>query len=245
VLSGPFSPIGWSVGCVEVPLPGVMQALLAWRRGLGAELDVWALGWCWPQCLQQLDPLEAPSTSELLIGHGGGWTCYLNNDLNGGDPAPAIGYLARLLRTRALIAVHQPPTAVGHASTQFRQLGSDGDPPLMYRRTIAAHAEDGRWSWYDYGEPLPFEHPQRYAARLKRDRLDRALLVEYLGAMGIAVDDQASYGQAELADSVSAGQRVSKLSLRPGRVRSLNSSLPSPSSMPPGACHLAVAQPAA
>jgi hypothetical protein len=80
-----------------------------------------------------------------------------------GDPAPAIGYLARLPRTRAVIAVNQPRTAVGHASTQFQLLGPDGDPPPMYRRTIAAHAEDGRWSWYESGEPLPFEHPERYA----------------------------------------------------------------------------------
>ncbi|HXL16439.1 MAG TPA: hypothetical protein VN961_02845, partial [Streptosporangiaceae bacterium] len=66
---------------------------------------------------------------------------------------------------------------------------------LMYQRTIAAHAEDGRWSWHESGEP-PFEHPERYAARLTRARLDRALLTEYLAVMGIHVDDDAAYTEA-------------------------------------------------
>ena len=74
--------------------------------------------------------------------------------------------------------------------------GPDGEPPLMYRRTIAAHAVDGRWSWHESGESLPFEHPQRYAARLKRSRLDRPLLAEYLAAMGINADDDAAYSDA-------------------------------------------------
>lgn len=74
----------------------------------------------------------------------------------------------------------------------------------MYRRTIAAHAEDGRWSWHESGESLPFEHPQRYAARLKRSRLDRPLLAEYLAAMGINADDDAAY-----TDATFIRQRVS------------------------------------
>jgi hypothetical protein len=204
LLGGAFSPIGWSVGWVEVPMPSMLQALLAWRRGLGADLEVQALGRSWAESLRHLEPLEAPWTSELLIGHGDSWTCYLNNDLNGGDSFPATSYLADLLGVRAVIAVHQPVTAIGHASTQFQLLGPGGVPPLMYRRAIAALAEDGRWSWEEFGEPLPFEHTERYTARRKRDRLDRALLVEYLHALGIAVDDQASY-----SDAAFVRQRVS------------------------------------
>jgi len=104
--------------------------------------------------------------------------------------------VASLLETRAVISTHQPVTAAGHASTQFELIGPDGEPPLMYQRTIAAHAEDGRWSWHESGEPLPFEHPERYAARLTRARLDRTLLTEYLAVMGIHVDDDAAYTEA-------------------------------------------------
>jgi hypothetical protein len=111
---------------------------------------------------------------------------------------PATGYLAEQLGARAVISVHQPMTAAGHGSTQFQLLGPDGEPPLMCRRTIAAHAEDRHWSWHESGKPMPFEQPERYRARRRRDRLDRVLLAEYLQAMGIAVDDEGSYAEAVL-----------------------------------------------
>jgi len=49
----------------------------------------------------------------------------------------------------------------------------------MYRRTIAAHATDGRWAWGQSGVPFGFEHTERYGARSIRERFDRTLLVEY------------------------------------------------------------------
>ncbi|MGO8883144.1 MAG: hypothetical protein ACLPUO_00700 [Streptosporangiaceae bacterium] len=198
LLGGLHSPIGWSVGWIEVPLPEVLSALVRWRRELGADLDVQDLGQCWPECLDRLDPLEAPWTTELLVSHAGTWTCYLNNDLNGRDPFPATGHLARLLQVRAVICTHQPMTPAGHASTQFQLLGPDGEPPLTYRRTIAAHAQDGRWSWDECGQRLAFEQPHRYSARRIRERLDREMLAAYLTAMGIAVDDDAAYAGAAL-----------------------------------------------
>jgi hypothetical protein len=45
---------------------------------------------------------------------------------------------------------------------------------------------------------LPFERTDAYAARQVRHRFTRALLVDYLNALGIAVDDHRSYGDATL-----------------------------------------------
>ena len=82
----------------------------------------------------------------------------------------------------------------------------------MYRRTIAADAEDGRWSWHESGQPMAFEQPQRYSARRIRDRLDRELLAAYLSALGIAVDDDASYdGAAVVRQHVSWPTRILSL----------------------------------
>jgi hypothetical protein len=67
-------------------------------------------------------------------------------------------------------------------------------PPLMYLRTLAAHAEDGRWSWYESGTEQAFEDPSRYTRRRIRDRLDRPLLIDYLASMGISADDPDFYG---------------------------------------------------
>jgi hypothetical protein len=198
LLGGPWSPIGWSVGFVEADLTTVADTLLRWGQGLGQDLRVDRELPRYPQCLRRLEPLQAPWTRELLIAHGQRWTAYLNNDLGGGDPWPASSYIAKLLGVHGVIAIHQPPTKVGHASTQLQLLGPEGEPPLLYVRTLAAHAEDGRWSWDTSGAPLPFEDPSRYRARRVRDRLTRDLLVAYLAALGITVDDDARYGPAVL-----------------------------------------------
>lgn len=196
LLGGPLSPIGWSVGWIEVAADDMLAALLAWRRQLGQAPATARVREPWPACLGRLDPLRSPWTTELLVAHGSDWTCYLNNGLDGGDPFPAVGHLSTTLGRRAVIAVHRPPTPVGHASTQFQLFGPDGEPPLRYLRTLAADAEDGRWTWQESGVPQPYEQPERYTRRLKRERLDRPLLVDYLAALGIPVDDDTSYGSA-------------------------------------------------
>lgn len=198
LLGGPWSPIGWELGFVEADITTVLDTLLHWRQSLGHDLRVERELPRYPPCLRRLEPLQAPWTRELLIAHGQRWTAYLNNDLDGGDPWPASSYVAKLLGVHGVIAIHQPPTKVGHASTQLQLLGPEGEPPLVYVRTLAAHAEDGRWSWETSGAPLPFEDPSRYRARLVRDRLTRDLLVGYLAALGIGVDDDQRYGQAVL-----------------------------------------------
>jgi hypothetical protein len=133
VLGGSLSPLGWQVGFVEAPAGVVRDQLLAWRRGLGADLHVDEDLAPWPRCLLALDPLEAPWTTELLIGHGQRWTAYLNNDLNGGDPFPAATYLAGVLGVRWLVAAHQPLTAVGHASTQLSLGGPRPAPTALHQ----------------------------------------------------------------------------------------------------------------
>lgn len=177
-------------------MPEVLSELAAWRRDEATSRGVQSVAGTWPGHLNQLDPLEAPWTTELFVEHGARWTCYLNNDLNGGDPFPVVGHLSMVMETHAVIAIHQPKIPVGHASTQFQLVGPEGEPPLMYVRTVAAHAEDGRWSWHEGGEPQEYEQTDRYRARLKRNRLDRPLLLEYLSALGIDVDNDEAYGSA-------------------------------------------------
>lgn len=202
ILGGPLSPVGWHVGFVEAPLEITVDRLLLWRRDLGSDLDVSDVP-RWPDCLSMLDPLESPWTTELLVAHGG-WTTYLNNGINGGDPWPATSYVAELLDVRWVVASYQPWTVEGHATTQLQLGGSGGEPPLRLVRTIAAHAEDGRWSWHSTGSPLSFEHTDAYGARRVRDRFSRALLVEYLAALGIVVDEPYRFGTG-----VRVRQRVS------------------------------------
>jgi len=133
----------------------------------------------------------------MLTAQVGAWTALVNNSFNGGDmtaPGPAI---ARELGVRCLLAEHAPRYGPGHAATQLEVLGPDGEPPLMYVRSLSATAADSRWEWYESGTPFPFEQTERYSARRKRDRFDRPMLLEYLSALGVPVEDDA-YGQATL-----------------------------------------------
>jgi hypothetical protein len=198
VLGGWLEPLGWSIGFVEAPFAAVRRQLIAWRVGLGDDLTERGDLPAWPACVEALDPLEAPWTTELLVAHGSGWTVYLNNWIHGGDPAGAPTVVGGALGVRWVLATHQPMTAVGHAATVFSLGGPEGEPPLHYIRTVGAYAEDRRWSWSTLGSPLPFERTGAYRARRVRDRFDRAMLVDYLVQLGIVVDDDNAYGQATL-----------------------------------------------
>jgi hypothetical protein len=198
VLGGWLQPLGWSIGFIRAPFPVVLERLIAWRRSLGANLAERQDLPGWPACVEMLEPLEAPWTTELLAAHGSDWTVYLNNSIGGGDPSGATSVVGDSLGVRWVLATHQPMTAVGHAATRFSLGGPEGEPPLHYIRRIEADAEDRRWSWSTFGAALPFERTSAYRARRVRDRFARPLLVGYLAELGIAVDHNSAYGRAAL-----------------------------------------------
>jgi hypothetical protein len=212
LLGGPLSPIGWDIGLIGAPLETTLARLVQWRKTLGRRLSTQRPVGRYPECLYLLAPLEALWKRELLI-QAGDWTVYLNNSINGGDSFPATSMLGNYLRCRSIVAIHQPMTPVGHASTQLQLFGPEGEPPLLYIRTIAAHAEDGRWSWDVSGSPLPFEDTELYERRLKKERFTRETLMRYLTALtGLDLDDDRAFGEAAL---------VTQRALRQGRVESL------------------------
>jgi hypothetical protein len=187
-LGGELAPAGTSVSFLRRPFDEVRAALLTWRREeLRQKIEEQGPA-PWRSCVESLDPFEAPWTVEVLLASGE-WTTYLNNWIQGGDPTAAAPYLGTRLGREHVVAMHSPPDSAGHAATQL-WLERAGAPV----RTIAAHATDGRWSWQADGEAQSFERPERYQARRIRDRLDRPLLVEYLRALGILVDEAAFYG---------------------------------------------------
>jgi hypothetical protein len=194
LLGGHLSPVGWTVAFVRAPHDALVAADLSWRSGLGQHVEAAPAG-PFPACLAALDPFEAPWTTELLVA-GDGWTAYLNNGRDGGDPTSAATVLAQQLGVPCVVAMSSPLHGPGHGGTQLWVTGPDGEPPLGYVRTLAAVATDGRWAWHESGRALPFEDASRTGARRVRDRLDRDLLVTYLAALGIRVDDRGWFREA-------------------------------------------------
>ncbi|MEZ5191106.1 MAG: hypothetical protein R2734_00055 [Nocardioides sp.] len=190
LFGGDACPLGLSLQFLEAP------------RGRGRRCATWQSGrWSFdgngfysPQALSALLPFQAPWT-RMLTAQVGRWTALANNGIHGGDgtaPGPAV---SRALGVRCVVATHAPRQQ--SAQTQLEVIGPGGEPPLMYIRSISATATDGRWEWHESGEPLPFEETERYGTRIKRNRFDRAMLLTYLIALGIPVDDDA-YGTATL-----------------------------------------------
>jgi len=191
LLGGRLAPLGCTVAFIDRGSDEVLSEIeTVWS---GHEIDV-SGPVSFETAIARLDPMEAPWTTELVTNCGA-WTGYVNNFVNGGDPSAIAPALARRLEARCVTAVHIPKHGPGHASTQFTLDGPDGEPPLMGIRSLAAHCVDGRWSWHEWGTAQPFERRERYEARLKRDRLDRELLVEYLAAVGIDVDTPDFFGR--------------------------------------------------
>jgi len=175
LLGGRWAPLGSVVQFVEAPLDAVVSTLVDWRQGLGPALDVRETTE-FPQALHALEPLQTPWTAELLFAMPRGWTAYLNNGRNGGDPSVA-GMLARRLDVLHLVAIHNDRPGAPHASTQLWMHGPGGEGPLKHIRSLAAYKEDGRRHWLTRGTPQAFEQPSNYERRRIRDRLTRGLLV--------------------------------------------------------------------
>ena len=202
VLGGPTWPIAWSLGFIQAPLSEVVAAWERWQDSLEQLYERETLrDKPLLEQLARLPPLESPHTRRLLVATDSGWTAYFDNALLGGDPAPWVGVLSEQLTCRGVIATHIPPAQYAYPATQFELLGPEGTPSLRYVRTVAAGIFDsGRWSFEERGDVQPFEEAERYERARIRERLTREMLVRYLAALTIRVDDPAYYGDGLLLE---------------------------------------------
>jgi hypothetical protein len=192
LFGGDLCPLGLSVQFVDAPETQVTAAL----HDLFSPVVSTPTGRRFPEALEAMLPFQAPWT-RTLTSRVGRWTALTNNSVTGGDstaPGPAI---ADRLGARCVVATHAPPFGPGHAQTQLEVVGPEGEPPLMTIRSISATATDGRWEWFESGEPFAFEETERYTGRHQRDRFDRPTLLRYLAELGIPVAGDA-YGPATL-----------------------------------------------
>ncbi|SEF15831.1 hypothetical protein SAMN04488561_5093 [Jiangella alba] len=192
LLGGSASPAGWWVSYLQAPFDQVVAAVWHgtvrrrrwWQRGLPP----------YPACLEALEPFTVPVTRYLVVGCGETWTALIDNNALGGEPSIAGPVAAVLPGVLGVTALHSPRRGPGHGGTQLRVARHGDAPSQVQERSLCADCADGRWSWYEDGDPLPFERPELYRARLIKQRFNRAILIEYLSALGIRADDDAFYG---------------------------------------------------
>jgi hypothetical protein len=216
VFGGGWWPLGWQVGFVEAPFDLVVERFRAWMKGLRQRHRFDALGGPIGDQLHTLAPLEAPWTRELFVRTTGAWTAHFANSTGGGDSWPRVSFLAKELGLRWVLASHIPRDQYAFPSTQLWLGGPEGDR-LGFVRTIAAGIYDsGRWEFEAQGPIQPWEEPEHYDARLKRDRFTRELLLRYLGQLGIEADEPSFY-----RDGLRASERALWHWLRPPRTLGL------------------------
>lgn len=66
--------------------------------------------------------------------------------------------------------------------------------------SIAAANDGGRWVFETSGTPFAFEDLSAYANRLKKRRLTAEMLLDYLRALGVPVNDEPDWSAAYLVE---------------------------------------------
>lgn len=216
VFGGPLWPLGSCAGFLQAPFDAVRDATLAWKarlHGTGPDAPrvehLEGLGIL--DQLGRLAPLTTPVSRELVVELPG-WTAHFSNPHSGGDSTSWVGHLSSVLDCVGVEASHTPQSQYPLPATQLSLVGPTGEPPLRGVRSIACGKFDsGRWSFETRGAPQPFEEPERYAARLVRDRFGRAELLRYLARLGLEPDRPEAYGRGLLFEKVWGTPRVTTL----------------------------------
>jgi hypothetical protein len=107
-------------------------------------------------------PSSAPETTVMLTSSADGWYTLVD--------VLAKGPPGRHVMVRSILGAEQ----LHHLNVWM------GGKEV---RSVVVH-QDPRWTFFEVGSALEFEDTARYLRRLKRERLDRNLLLRYLGAMG-------------------------------------------------------------
>ncbi|HTQ45657.1 MAG TPA: hypothetical protein VMI75_23025 [Polyangiaceae bacterium] len=192
-------PIGWTVGFLRAPFDAVAEATLAWWRKLQRQFEQVEIPAVFPDGVLALSPLQTPPTREILARTSGNeWTANLVNNHLGGDSYSWCGHLSEVIGCEAVLATHIPADQYAYPATAFMMIAPRAAPPLHTLRAVRAGRYSERWEFYAEGEVQPFEEAERYGARRIRERLDREMLLRYLAALGIRVDDPTFWRQGVL-----------------------------------------------
>jgi hypothetical protein len=182
-----WHPVTSDFGLIQAPIPTVLDAFQTWHAGLGIKYRRTEIGTSLADAFASLLPLANSKMRRLYVPTRFGWTACFQNGIQGSDPFPAMSTLAIQLGVLALRVCSTPPGTLHPATVLevYAPPSLGGQPPLGYRRSIAALKDGVKWVFNESGEPFAFEDTRRYNRRLKRERFDRAMLERYLAHLGV------------------------------------------------------------
>ena len=180
-----YAPLTTEIGALECDLDRSVAAYLSWERGLDRNMPVTFAARDIPgglaAGLQGLLPLSVGMRRRFLfVSTTSSWTAYFDNGHQGADAFPPMSYLATVLGCRGLKTYALENTRRGrlgrYGGLSFELYGPVGNP-MNYVRSVGLANDGGRWTFHQYGEPLPGEATEQYAAAKKKDRFTFADLI--------------------------------------------------------------------
>jgi hypothetical protein len=202
LLDGDFAPLTHSWGFLEAPLQVVGDALYKWTSSNANKVTIEPFQASLTESLFRLEPLTMPPRKKLLMQTVSVWTAYFDNGATGGDPESAVGYLAEVLKCRALAVACVPHTLLSerkdakgtYGAVQFQLFAPERREFLNYERSISAANDGGRWVFNATGTVQPFEKTTNYEAPRIRNRFTPEMLEEYCAALEINLFAADFYG---------------------------------------------------
>lgn len=199
LFGGRLAPIASTIGFIEADCQEVVNVFSKWQSSLGIGWKVAAVkSDSLEATLRSLLPLTSVmSVRELFVPTASPWTAYFANCAHGTDAQSRMSFLAEQIGCRGLRVVNVPNgigKGGGYGATILEIYGPKQEgQALNYIRSIAAANDGGRWVFELDGTPQPFEEPEKYKARLVRDRFTPEMLDRYLRALKISAFDESFY----------------------------------------------------
>jgi hypothetical protein len=221
LLDDSFAPITSEIGFLELPVPTVVDAYVAWQERIEGK------------------PFEPPETEGAIVGpiSYGPDVPPEPPQLPPGEPVFDVREVDGLeAALRALLPLNDMSPRryafVGSESSWTAYFdngwqGTDAFPPMSFlarelgcrglrvvarsdaallevygphdtewlnvERAVGAVLDGDRWTFVDQGHPLPFEDADGYEARWIRDRFTLEKLEQYLGELEVRAFDEAFY----------------------------------------------------
>lgn len=203
LLNEEFAPTTSTIGFLEAPIQSAADELLRWRGDLYGTVGTTSVRGGLRGALANLEPLTLTvRPRELLVQTSNpAWTAYFDCGALGTDAVGPVHVLSGRLGGRGVVTTCVPHTMSRtrsggrYGAVMFEVVAPDSNAPGHSHgvRTVAAANDGGRWVFYAYGEPQPFEEPEAYGARIKRDRFTSHMLDRYCRALGLRIFDEDFY----------------------------------------------------
>jgi hypothetical protein len=192
-IGGMPAAFGGRFGLINASLKTVANELCSWRRAIGfgpKRVDL-------PEGLaisaRLLLPLaRLPVNRDLAVAtRNPAWTANFDAYPNGGDPFGPTRVLGRRLHVQVATITAIPfqgepgaiPNCLGGLVFTYSPDGSIGSARSI--ALVEGESSSSRYYFEDGGPVQPWEEPEHYTARRKRDRLTPEMIERYCRALGI------------------------------------------------------------